>query len=124
MRLVVFSGIVGLALLGGILAVTSSHRSAGHRTESPLSVDGKPIPGDGSSRLHRGQLLRVRGGASTLAVSRLECKNDLHRIKLVHGTWRVPDLPSGEYRLAGSGPKASFVSLVTVQSHDAPCPGA
>jgi hypothetical protein len=124
MRSVLFLGVAGLALLGAIVAVTSSHSQATHIESAPFTLDGKPARGDGTTLMHEGQLLRVTGGAAALRVTRLECKSDTHRIPLSNGAWRVPDLPTGEYQLAGNGPKQSFVSLVTVHSHDAPCPGA
>ena len=99
----------------GTAVVVPVHRAA-------FTMNGRTVPGGGRQiLLHKGDLLRFPAGVSELTVIRFACANDFHRIVLRHGTWRVPDLPTGEYALAVQGAASSEISVV---SHDAPCPGA
>ena len=121
-----------LALLLGVVTSTSSSSSQGAPTvqatpvtaPAPFTLDGVPGGLRQPVVLHRGQLLRLAPRFTSLRIARLECRGDVHRLTLAHRAWRVPDLPSGEYRLTGRGARWSFTMLASVRSHDAPCPTA
>ncbi len=72
----------------------------------------------GAVTLRRGETLRFDPPVSVLVVNRLECAADTHRIRIARSTWRVPDLPTGYYTVAGAGTG----QVVRVRSHSAPCP--
>jgi hypothetical protein len=92
-------------------------------TQTLFSVDGTAMDTTKPMRLREGQVLRFPHGTEKVRLNRLECAHDLHRIALRDDSWRVPDLPSGEYLLSALILRHDFGYLVQVRSHAAPCPG-
>jgi hypothetical protein len=82
----------------------------------PFTVDGRRAGAGGAPLvLRQGQVVRFDAAAAPVRISRLECAHDVHRLRR---TWRVPDLPKGEYALEGRGFGVGFHE----PGHSAPCP--
>jgi hypothetical protein len=93
-------------------------------TQTLFSVDGTALDVRKPLRLRRGQVLRFPHGTENVRLNRLECADDVHKIALRDGvSWRVPDLPSGEYLRSAVVLRSNVDYLVRVRSHSAPCPG-
>lgn len=93
-------------------------------TQTMFTVDGTALDRTKTIRLREGEVLRFPRGTQDVRLNRLECAHDVHRIELRgDGSWRVPDLPSGEYLLSAEILRSDFTYLVHVRSHAAPCPG-
>jgi hypothetical protein len=93
-------------------------------TQTLFSVDGRALDIRNPLRLRRGQVLRFPHGTENVRLNRLECTDDVHEIALRGSvSWRVPDLPSGEYLLSAVVLRNNVDYLVRVRSHSAPCPG-
>jgi hypothetical protein len=118
-------GFLGLGTVTG----TEPHRTTTDAptatiTQTLFSVDGKALDSRKPIRLHEGQLLRFPHGTEGVRLNRLECAHDVHRLALRNEvSWRVPDLPSGEYLLSAVILGDDFDYLVHARSHSAPCPG-
>ena len=91
--------------------------------QTMFTVDGTALRLSKALRLREGQILRFPRGTENVRLNRLECAHDAHRIALRGDSWRVPDLPSGEYLLSAVILRHDFGYLVHVRSHAAPCPG-
>jgi hypothetical protein len=93
-------------------------------TQTLFSVDGKGLDVRKRLRLREGQNVQFPHGTENVRLNRLECAHDVHAIRLRNGvSWRVPDLPTGEYLLSARILRTDVDYVVHVRSHPAPCPG-
>jgi hypothetical protein len=93
-------------------------------TQTLFSVDGKGLDVRKPLHLREGQNVRFPHGTENVRLTRLECAHDVHTIRLKDGlSWRVPDLPTGEYLLSARILRTDLDYVVHVRSHAAPCPG-
>jgi hypothetical protein len=87
-------------------------------------VDGKGLDMRKPLRLREGQNVQFPHGTENVRLNRLECAHDVHTIRLKDGvSWRVPDLPTGDYLLSATILRLDLDYVVHVRSHAAPCPG-
>ena len=116
---------VGLAPAGGTWSpAPQAPAMQATIAQTIFHVDGKGLDPRKPIRLREGQTLTFPHGTESVRLNRLECAKDVHSIPLRGGvSWRVPDLPSGDYLLSAVVLRTHFDYPVRVHSHSAPCPG-